>query len=138
VAAFDSGLAAWLAQHGMKPLAALPLFAQPFAVTMLVAVDSLGFASFGAAASVNVPLMIAYAQQHGFPVAALAMTAGLASSIHFILVTESLCFVLVYSSGYFSFKDMAKIGAILTVISGVAISVGMLVAGMPMGTPIIR
>jgi sodium-dependent dicarboxylate transporter 2/3/5 len=136
VAAFDSGLAAWLAQNAMKPLAVLPVFAQPFAVTVLVALDSLGISSFAAAAAVNVPLVIAYAQQHGFPVAALAMTAGLASSTHFILVTESLCFVLTYGSGYFTFKDMAKIGIVLTVIGGIAISVGMVLAGMPMGTPI--
>ena len=136
VAAFDSGLASWIAQHALQPLAVLPLAAQPFVVTLLVAIDSLGFSSFTAASAVNVPLVIAYAQQNGFPVASLAMTAGLASSTHFILVTESLCFVLSYASGYYTFKDLFKVGSILTVVSAIIIALGMMVAGMPAGTPL--
>ena len=80
--------------------------------------------------------MIAYAQQSGFPVQAMAMTAGLASSTHFILVTESLCFVLSYAAGYYTFKDLFKVGTILTVISAMIIALGLLLAGMPMGTPL--
>ncbi|MDR3588102.1 MAG: DASS family sodium-coupled anion symporter [Negativicutes bacterium] len=136
VAAFDSGLASWIAQYAVKPLAVLPLAMQPFAVTLLVAVDSLGFSSFTAAAAVNVPLVIAYSQQSGFPIQAMAMTAGLASSTHFILVTESLCFVLTYAAGYYTFKDLFKIGMILTIVGAIVISLGLLFAGMPMGTPL--
>jgi sodium-dependent dicarboxylate transporter 2/3/5 len=136
VATFESGLASWIAQHTMMPLAKLPMVMQPFAVTMLVAIDSLGFSSFTAAAAINVPLVIAYAQQSGFPVQAMAMTAGLASSTHFILVTESLCFVLSYAAGYYTFKDLFKVGTILTVISAMIIALGLLLAGMPMGTPL--
>jgi sodium-dependent dicarboxylate transporter 2/3/5 len=136
VATFESGLAKWLAQHAIQPLAVLPTYLQPFAITLLVAIDSLGFSSFTAASAVNVPLVIAYAQQNGYPVASLAMAAGLASSTHFILVTESLCFVLTYASGYYTFKDLFKVGCILTVISAIVIALGVLVAGMPMGTPI--
>lgn len=135
VAAFDSGLASWLAQYALKPLAAVPAILQPFAVTMLVAIDSLGFSSFTAASAVNVPLVIAYAQQNGFPVASLAMSAGLASSTHFILVTESLCFVLTYASGYYTFKDLFKVGSILTILSALIIAGGLIAFGMPAGTP---
>lgn len=136
VGTFESGLAKWLAQNALQPLAVLPVQIQPFAITMLVSIDSLGFSSFTAASAVNVPLVIAYAQQNGFPVASLAMSAGLASSTHFILVTESLCFVLTYASGYYTFKDLFKVGSILTVISAIVIALGILLGGMPMGTPI--
>lgn len=136
VSAFESGLASWLAANALQPLAAFPAGFQPFAVTMLVSIDSLGFSSFTAAASVNVPLVIAYAQQNGFPTASLAMAAGLASSTHFILVTESLCFVLTYASGYYTFKDLFKVGSIMTVISAIVIALGLIIAGMPAGTPI--
>jgi sodium-dependent dicarboxylate transporter 2/3/5 len=136
VAAFDSGLAAWIAQNAVKPLAVLPLHGQPFVVTLLVAIDSLGFSSFTAAAAVNVPIFIAYAQQAGFPIQTIAVSAALASSTHFILVTESLCFVLTYAAGYYTFKDLFKVGSIVTVISAVVISLGMLAAGMPNGTPL--
>ncbi|HTU01106.1 MAG TPA: DASS family sodium-coupled anion symporter [Candidatus Sulfotelmatobacter sp.] len=136
VAASKSGLAAWVAQKALTPMAALPAFLQPAAVVLLVAIDSLGFSSFGAAASVNVPFIIAYAQQHAFPVLALAMAAGFAASTHFILVTESPSFVLPYAYGYFSFKDMARIGVWLTLISAVMVSVGLVVAGLPPGVPL--
>ncbi|KYH33471.1 SLC13 family permease [Neomoorella mulderi] len=136
LAASQSGLAQWVAQHALKPMAALPLALQPFAVTLLVAIDSLGFSSFTAAASVNVPFIIAYAQQNGFPVLSLALAAGFASSTHFILVTESPSFVLPYAYGYFSFKDLFKIGVILTLISAIAIALGLVIAGMPAGIPL--
>jgi sodium-dependent dicarboxylate transporter 2/3/5 len=41
--------------------------------------------------------------------------------------------VLPYAYGYFSFKDLFKIGSILTVISAVIISAGLVVAGLPEG-----
>lgn len=136
IAASGSGLAAWVAQNILKPMAVLPLSLQPAAMVVLVAVDSLGFSSFSAAASVNVPFVIAYAQQNGFPVLSLAMAAGFAASTHFILVTESPCFVLPYAYGYFSFKDLAKIGILVTILSAMLISVFIVVIGMPAGTPL--
>jgi len=133
IAATDSGLASWAAQTALAPMAELHGRLQPLAVTLLVAVDSLGFSSFGAAASVNVPFVISYAQQHGFPVLTLVLATAFASSTHFILVTESPSFVLPYAFGYFSFKDMFKIGIILTLVSAAVIGVGLVLAGMPAG-----
>ena len=101
-----------------------------------MAVDSLGFSSFGTTASVNVPFIIAYAQQHGLPVLALTLTAGFASSIHFILVTQSPSLVLPFAYGYFSFKDLMKIGVCITLISAAVICAGMVVAGMPATLPL--
>jgi sodium-dependent dicarboxylate transporter 2/3/5 len=133
VAASASGLATWVAQNLLAPMSNLPEQIQPLAVTILVAIDSLGFSSMGAAASVNVPFVISYAQQHGFPVLSLALAAAFASSTHFILVTESPSFVLPYAYGYFSFKDMFKIGAILTVFCALIFAIGFVLAGMPTG-----
>jgi len=136
IAAMKSGLAAWVASNALSPMAALPSFLQPLAVVLLVALDSLGFSSFGAAASVNVPFIIAYAQQNSLPVLALAMSAGFAASTHFILVTESPSFVLPYAYGYFSFRDLAKIGVIVTIICALLISAWMVIVGMPAGMPL--
>jgi sodium-dependent dicarboxylate transporter 2/3/5 len=133
IAAKETGLATWVAQTALGPMATLPVELQPLAVTVLVAIDSLGFSSFGASSAVNAPFVIAYAQQHGFPVLALAMASGFAASTHFILVTESPSFVLPYAYGYFSFKDLFKIGSILTLISAAIISAGLVVAGLPEG-----
>jgi sodium-dependent dicarboxylate transporter 2/3/5 len=136
VAASQTGLASWVVQKGLAPMAALPKFLQPAAVVLLVAADSLGFSSFGTTASVNLPFVIAYAQHTGLPLLALMMTAGIASSIHFILVTQSPSLVLPYTAGYFSFKDLAKLGICVTVVSAIVITIGMLLAGMPAGVPL--
>jgi len=134
-AASKSGLATWVVQRLLHPMALLPLFLQPLAVTLLIAVDSLGFSSLATTASVNVPFIIAYAQQHGLPVLALTLTAGFASSIHFILVTQAPAMVLPFAYGYFSFKDLAKIGISVTLVSAVVINIGMMIFGMPAGVP---
>jgi sodium-dependent dicarboxylate transporter 2/3/5 len=136
VAAFDSGLASWIAEHALQPLARLPMVMQPMAITLLVAIDSLGFSSFTAAAAVNIPLVMSYAIHNGFPVASMTMAAALAASTHFILVTESLAFVLTYASGYYTFKDLLKVGSITTLACTAIIALGLLAAGMPAGTPI--
>jgi len=133
IAASKTGLASWVVQKALSPMAVLPHFLQPAAVTLLVAVDSLGFSSFGTTASVNVPFIIAYAQHNSFPLLALTLTAGLASSIHFVLVTQSPTLMLPYAYGYYSFKDLAKFGALVTLISAAVMSIGMAVAGMPTG-----
>lgn len=130
-AAMQSGLAQWIVLAALQPMAAIPAALQPMAITLLVAVDSLGFSSFAATAAVNVPLIIAYAQAYNFPVASLAMSAGFAASTHFILVTESPSFVLPYAYGYFSFMDLFKIGAIMTLVCVVLVGTGFLVFGMP-------
>jgi solute carrier family 13 (sodium-dependent dicarboxylate transporter), member 2/3/5 len=136
IAASQSGLASWVAKVALKPMASLPAFLQPIAATILVAVDSLGFSSFTAAASVNVPFLIAFAQQNGLPVLTMAMVGGFAASTHFVLVTESPSFVLPYAYHYFNFKDFLKIGIILTLVSAIVISIGLVIAGMPAGIPI--
>ena len=136
IACTDSGLAKWAAQTLLEPMAERPAQLQPMAVTMLVAIDSLGFSSFGAAASVNIPFVISYAQQHGFLVLTLVLATAFASSTHFIVVTESPSFVLPYAYGYFSFKDMFKIGFILTLVSALVIGIGLVIAGLPAGLPL--
>jgi sodium-dependent dicarboxylate transporter 2/3/5 len=131
IAAGSSGLASWMALNLLSPMARLPVELQPLAVTLLVAIDSLGFSSFGAAASVNIPFVISYAQQNGFPVLSLALAAAFACSTHFILVTESPSFVLPYAYGYFSFKDLFKIGIIMTILCAIIFGVGFVLIGLP-------
>jgi sodium-dependent dicarboxylate transporter 2/3/5 len=135
IAASKTGLASWVVQKALSPMALLPQVLQPAAVTLLIAVDSLGFSSFGTTASVNVPFIIAYVQHNGFPLLALPLTAGLASSIHFILVTQSPTLMLPYAYGYYSFKDLAKFGAVVTLISAAIMTIGMAVTGMLTGLP---
>jgi sodium-dependent dicarboxylate transporter 2/3/5 len=131
-AAYRSGLAAWVVHAALYKMAVIPRFLQPAAVIGLVAGDSLGLASFGTTASVNVPFVIAYAQQNGLPVLALTLSAAYASSVHCILVTQTPSISVPFSYGYFSVKDVAKLGLLVTMVTMLLTSVGMLLAGLSM------
>ncbi|MCL6599561.1 MAG: anion permease [Alicyclobacillus macrosporangiidus] len=130
-AAVQTGLTGWVAKNALAPLAVFPLHVQPFLMNLLVAIDSIPLSNLGASASINVPFVIAYAQNFHFPVLSLALSAGFSAASHYILVTESPSFVLPYAYGYFSFKDFAKIGVVVTLLGGVLISTGMALYGFP-------
>ena len=124
VAASKSGLASWIVHELLQRMTLLPRFLQPGAIVLLVALDSLGLASFGTTASVNVPFIIAYAQQNGFAIQSLGLAAGFASSIHFVLVTQSPSITLPYTSGYFRMKDLTKLGILVTLVAALIITAG--------------
>jgi sodium-dependent dicarboxylate transporter 2/3/5 len=64
----------------------------------------------------------------------VAMQSRFASSTRFIQVTDSPSFVQPYADGDFSFRDLCRIGIILTVASALIISSGLVLAGLPEGT----
>lgn len=123
--AADTGLASWFAENALAPFAFFPAFLQPFVINLLVAIDSIPLANLGASASINVPFAISYAETFGFSTLSLGMAAGMSAASHYILVTQSPSFVLPYAYGFFSFKDFAKIGIVVTLLGGLLISVGM-------------
>jgi sodium-dependent dicarboxylate transporter 2/3/5 len=60
---------------------------------------------------------------------AVTLPAALTSSLAFILVTSSPTNVIPYSAGYFSIKDFAKGGIVITLISSVLVASIMLAVG---------
>ena len=126
--AADTGLASWFAENALAPFAFFPAFLQPFVINILVAIDSIPLANLGASASINVPFAISYAETFGFSSLSLGMAAGMSAAAHYVLVTQSPSFVLPYAYGFFSFKDFAKIGILVTLLGGLLISVGMWVS----------
>jgi di/tricarboxylate transporter len=65
----------------------------------------------------SIPPLMAYAKQHGMDPLALGMiwTFGAGPKI---FIYESAVLVVGYSYGYFDNKDMLKIGAVLSVVTG--------------------
>jgi sodium-dependent dicarboxylate transporter 2/3/5 len=45
--------------------------------------------------------------------------------------------VLPFAYGYFSFKDLVKVGISVTLVSAVVINIGMMIAGMPAGVAMV-
>ena len=129
VMVFETGAARWLAQLMLGRLAVVPTMVQPFVIVLVVAGLHLLFSSNTVTGTIIMPIVIALAQDLGLAVWAVAAPAAFTSSLAFILVTESPTNVLPYSAGYFSIRDMAKVGVVMTVGAAACVTVSIVLVG---------
>ena len=130
VMVFDTGAARWLAQVMLGRLTLVPVLAQPFVIVMAVALLHLLFSSNTVTGTIIMPILIALAQDLGLDIWSVAAPAAFTSSLAFILVTESPTNVLPYSAGYFSIRDMAKVGVVMTVAAAFAVTLSIVGVGL--------
>jgi sodium-dependent dicarboxylate transporter 2/3/5 len=69
-----------------------------------------------------VPILVALAQDLGLDVWAIVAPAAFTSSLAFILVTEGPTTLIPYASGYFSIRDMARAGVLMTLGAAAAVA----------------
>jgi len=120
---FETGAARWIGLGLLTPLAVVPTMVQPFVVVIVVSAMHLLFASNTVTATVILPILIALAIDLGLSPLAIAVPAGFASSLAFILVTESPANVILYSAGYFSIRDMARAGVWMSLAAAVCVTI---------------
>ncbi len=123
VMVFETGAARWLAQVMLGRLTLVPDILQPFVIVLVVAALHLLFSSNTVTGAIIMPILIALAQDLGLDVWAVAAPAAFTSSLAFILVTESPTNVLPYSAGYFSIRDMARVGIVMTVAAAACVTI---------------
>jgi sodium-dependent dicarboxylate transporter 2/3/5 len=111
-------------------IAGVPVLVQPFVIVLAVCGLHLLFSSNTVTASIIVPILVALARDLGLDVWTVVAPAAFASSLAFILVSEGPTTIIPYSSGYFSIKDMAKAGVVVTVIAAASVAVSVLVNRM--------
>ncbi len=126
VMVFETGAASWLAQVLLGRLGDVPTAAQPFVIVVVVASLHLLFSSNTVTGTIIMPILIALAQGLELDVWTIAAPAAFTSSLAFILVTESPTNVLPYSAGYFSIRDMAKVGVVMTVAAALCVTASIL------------
>ena len=124
---FETGAARWLAQIMLGNIGSVPGLVQPFVIVLGVAGLHLLFSSNTVTGSIIMPILIALAQDLGLDVWTLAAPAAFTSSLAFILVTESPTNVVPYSAGFFSIRDMAKSGILMTLAAAVCVAVSIAV-----------
>ena len=132
---FETGAARWLAQLLLGRLGVVPLVVQPFVVVLVVAALHLLFSSNTVTGSIIMPIVIALAQDLGLNVWSVAAPAAFTSSLAFILVTESPTNIVPYSAGYFSIRDMAKSGVLMTLAAAVCVTLSVVVVGAILQAP---
>jgi sodium-dependent dicarboxylate transporter 2/3/5 len=101
-----------------------PLLGQPFVAAATLYwtgfVYHFALASELSMLSTSLPVLIKFAQTHGYNPVALAMLWNFASGGK-LFVYQSSVLVLGYSYGQFDGKDMLKVGAILTLVEGLIV-----------------
>ena len=107
----------------------MPVFAQPFVIVLVVAALHLLFSSNTVTGAIIMPILIALAQDLGLEIWTVAAPAAFTSSLAFILVTESPTNVLPYSAGYFSIRDMARVGIVMTIGAAFCVALSIMIVG---------
>lgn len=126
---YRTGAAAWIAQVAFSRLGLLHPVLIILAVVLGVSVMKVMFSSNTVTGIIMVPLLIALAGQIDLDPVLLAIPAGITSSLAFILVTSTPTNVIPYSAGYFSIRDMARAGLLMTVASSLCVTLSIAVIG---------
>lgn len=129
MAVYNTGAAAWLAQVCFSKIGALHPLAIIFVVVLGVSIIKAMFSSNTATGIIMVPLLIALAKNIHIDPVLVAIPAGTTASLAFLLVTSTPTNVIPYSTGYFSIKDMAKAGAVMTLAACVCVTISVAVFG---------
>ena len=119
---FDTGAARWLAQLLLGNITLIPVLLRPFVIVLAVSLLHLLFSSNTVTGALIMPILLALAIDLGLDAWTIAAPAAFTSSLAFILVTESPTNVLPYSAGYFSIRDMAKVGVVMTVAAAFCVT----------------
>ena len=119
---YSTGAAKWLSVIFLGNIGSIHPFFQVFLVILIVSFLKIAFSSNTVTATIIIPIMIALAQSNGLEPLTITLPAALTTSMAFILVTSSPTNVIPYSAGYFSIKDMAIAGAVVTVVASIIVA----------------
>jgi phosphate-selective porin len=119
---FESGAARWLAWVLLGHLTAVPDALRPFVIVLAVAGLHMLFSSNTVTATIIIPILVALAADLRLDPWATVAPAAFTSSLAFILVSEGPTTIIPYASGYFSIRDMAKAGVVMTVAAAACVT----------------
>ena len=119
---FESGAARWLAWVLLGQITLVPDLLRPVVIVLAVAGLHLLFSSNTVTASIIVPILVALATDLHLDVWSVVAPAAFTSSLAFILVSEGPTTIIPYSSGYFSIRDMARAGVLMTVVAALCVA----------------
>ena len=134
MAVYNTGAARWLAWAFLGPVFQTPHVVRVFLIVLVVSVLHMAFSSNTVTGTIIIPLLIVLAKDLDINPWLVCAPAAFASSLAFILVTETPTNVIPYSAGYFSIRDMATAGILMTVAAAACVGLSILVVGAISGT----
>jgi sodium-dependent dicarboxylate transporter 2/3/5 len=126
---YTTGAAEWLAIGFLGGIGTAHPFVQVFLVILIISFLKIFLSSNTVTATIIIPIMISLAAATGIDTLAITIPAALTTSMAFILVTSTPTNVIPYSAGYFSIKDMALAGSVLTIITSLVVAATIYVIG---------
>lgn len=127
---YNTGAVRWLAWLILGEIINLNFTLRIFVIVLVVSLMHCLFSSNTVTGTIMIPLLISLAHDLGMDPWLLAAPAAFSSSLAFILVTETPTNLIPYSAGYFSIKDMAKVGVIMTVVAAFCVTISLTLAGL--------
>ncbi|MFV0363101.1 MAG: SLC13 family permease [Suipraeoptans sp.] len=130
---YDTGVADWIALSLLGNVGELGSVLMIFVVVISISFMNIALSSATVSASIVIPIIIELALNLNIPIMAIAFPAALATSQAFILITSTPTNVIAYSAGYFSIKDFAKVGVMMSVVSCAIVALGVYGIGLITG-----
>ncbi len=130
---YQTGAAEWLAVLFLGGLGPLHPFLQVLLVVLIVSFIKIFLSSNTVTATIIIPIMITLSVALGIDTLSITVPAALTTSMAFILVTSTPTNVIPYTAGYFSIRDMALSGVVMTLIAAPIVGATIYVVGLVTG-----
>jgi solute carrier family 13 (sodium-dependent dicarboxylate transporter), member 2/3/5 len=117
----DSGVAQWLSYSVLHQVGQLPVYLMVVLTALIVALLHNLFASNTITAVVMVPIVLHSAILMGAPPWLAVAPAAFMSTMGLVLVTTAPTNMIPYTAGYFSIRDFAKAGIVISVVGSLVI-----------------
>ncbi|MFW5696030.1 MAG: SLC13 family permease, partial [Alkalispirochaeta sp.] len=130
---YQAGAAEWLAMLFLGGIDGVPPFAMVLLVVLIVSFIKIFLSSNTVTATIIIPIMITLSTAVGIDTLSITIPAALVSSMAFILVTSTPTNVIPYTSGYFTIRDMAIAGTVMTLVAAPIVAGTIYVVGRMTG-----
>ena len=119
---YKTGAAGWLSFVLLGGIGNLSPLMRVGAIVIIVMILKIALSSNSVTATIVIPIMIALADNLGLDALSIALPASITASLAFILVTSSPTNVIPYAAGFFSIRDFAKSGIVMTLVTTIIVT----------------
>ena len=130
---YQTGAAEWMALLSLGGIGGVHPFVMVLLVVLIVSFIKIFLSSNTVTATIIIPIMITLSTITGVDVLSITIPAAITTSMAFILVTSSPTNVIPYSSGYFTIRDMAISGTVMTLVAAPIVAATIFVIGKVTG-----
>lgn len=126
---YKSGGAEWLASFFLSGIGNAPPFLMVLLVVLIVSFLKIFLSSNTVTATIIIPIMVTLSTALGVDTLSITVPAALTASMAFILVTSTPTNVIPYTAGYFSIRDMAVAGTVMTLVAAPIVALTIFLVG---------